>query len=61
MSWDQLIAIKERMKQEAREERTRPIVACPHCGEPLDEARGVLHCPWGHFQTTRKTGRSLAG
>ena len=57
MSWQQLVAIKDEMRQTAREESERPIVACPYCGEPLEEARGVLHCPSGDYQTTRKTGR----
>jgi hypothetical protein len=26
-----------------------PLLACPKCGEPLDMARGLAHCPMGHF------------
>lgn len=27
-------------------EQARGLIACPRCGEPLDRARGVLHCPF---------------
>jgi hypothetical protein len=32
-------------------ERSRLLVDCPLCGEPLDKnARGELNCSYGHYQ-----------
>lgn len=45
-SWETLLSISREARQLVDEERRRPLVACPLCGEPLESARGVLHCPF---------------
>lgn len=44
-SWETLLSIS-RENAEYRREELKPPVACPLCGEPLESARGVLHCPF---------------
>ena len=51
MSWEQLIDIYREAAELAERERNEPPVACPNCGEPLEEARGVRHCRFDGFQT----------
>lgn len=43
MAWATLIAIKREAEALARAEDVPPV-ACPRCGEPLELARGALHC-----------------
>ena len=52
MSWQQLIAIKHEAREIVRENRERPIVECPMCGEVLQVKGNVFDCPWGHFRQT---------
>lgn len=45
MSWEQILAIGREAAQEAAQERARPPIACPECGEPLTSGPdGVLFC-----------------
>jgi len=45
VSWSQLQSIVAEARDIARDEATRPPVACPDDGEPLREGKGgVLHC-----------------
>lgn len=45
-----LRGIVEEAKQLARDERAKPLIDCPVCGEPLDKnERGAVNCPLGHF------------
>ena len=45
-SWYGLLDIFREAAQIAADERSRPPVACPNDGQPLEHARGVLHCPY---------------
>ncbi len=48
--WDYKSIIEEaRTLLEAEPELLK--VACPKCGTPLDFARGIYHCPLGHYQS----------
>lgn len=49
MAWEDLIAITREAQDLARVEDAPPV-ACPNCGEPLESARGVLHCPFDGYQ-----------
>lgn len=42
--WGSLLSVQHEVHAIAREEAGARIVACPDDGEPLEEARGVLHC-----------------
>lgn len=43
--------ILEDARQDERELRQQPEVACPVCGEPLDfNPRGIGNCPAGHYR-----------
>jgi len=53
MSWDQLLNIWKSNEAEQRELAAARPVACPFDGEPLEEARGVLHCPCGDYEYPR--------
>jgi len=49
VAWESFLSIVREAAQTAAEERARPPSACPTDGEPLESARGVLHCPFcGH-------------
>ena len=38
-------------KADAEEDRAKPLVDCPVCGEPLEtNNRGAVNCPLGHFR-----------
>lgn len=50
MAWEQLIDIAREAAEERRAEAAQGPVACPNDGEPLEEHRGVKHCPWGDYQ-----------
>lgn len=50
MSWNELIAIGQEAQAIARDNRERPIVDCPVCGQRLDRLGDVLNCPLGHFR-----------
>jgi hypothetical protein len=43
-SWNGLLAILNDIRQETAQQLAMPPTACPRCGEPLEAARGVLHC-----------------
>jgi hypothetical protein len=43
-SWYGLLSILDEIRQTTAEELAMPPTACPRCGEPLEAARGVLHC-----------------
>lgn len=45
MSRELLYILKE-ARRAAEEDRAQPPTACPNDGEPLERARGVLHCPF---------------
>lgn len=49
MSWEALKAILDEARSEGERQRVEKPVACPHCGEPLQAARGVLHCRFDGF------------
>lgn len=51
-SWDTLRAITREARQLAEAERARTPVACPNDGEPLQKARGVLHCSYDGWMPT---------
>jgi hypothetical protein len=53
VSFDPLLAIFKEQAEEQRQLAAAPPVACPFDGEPLEEARGVLHCPWGDYEYPR--------
>lgn len=55
MSWEQLQQIGREAAEHARDEKTRPPVACPNDGQPLQAGRrgGEVHCPWGDYQWPR--------
>ena len=53
MAWEQLGDIAREAAEERRAEESRPPEACPHDGEPLEELRGVRHCPWGDYEWPR--------
>jgi hypothetical protein len=55
MSWNQLLGILRTAREEAAANEALPPVACPIHGEPLDSARGVLHCPVGHLVSSDGT------
>ncbi len=55
MTWDQLLAIAELNAEELAQARDTPPTGCPICGEPLDEARNVLHCRLGHWEAPAGT------
>lgn len=62
MSWAQLQAIVEEMKQASADEKARPLITCPICSETLDRnSKGEANCPLGHFRTTAKTHGELGG
>lgn len=42
--WYGLLNISRTNRALIEQERSRPRIACPRCGEPLLAARGVLHC-----------------
>lgn len=46
--WDELLGILKSAREERAENDAEPPVACPVHGDPLEAARGVLHCPMGH-------------
>lgn len=46
MSWEQLGEITREAVKLAEAERSQPPQACPNDGEPLEQANGVLHCPF---------------
>ncbi len=50
MSFAELIAIKAEARQMAKEDREKPIVECPLCGELLQIRGEIRDCPWGHFR-----------
>lgn len=52
-SWYGLLDVLREVRQVLAEERAAPLVACPNDGEPLESARGVLHC--------RFCGRTYSG
>lgn len=52
MGWDQLAGILRSAREERLANDALPPTACPVHGEPLDAARGVLHCPVGHIVDT---------
>lgn len=43
-SWRHYAALMLQAAAERLDAETRPLVACPLCGEPLESGRGVLHC-----------------
>jgi len=54
MSWYSLLAIAQEAADIRRESETRPPLACPFDGEPLESgADGELHCPWGDYEYPR--------
>ena len=55
MSWEGLVAIYREAADIRREEKQRPLVECPLCGEPLDFRDGIYNCPLGHFRTRKPT------
>lgn len=47
MSWEQLQAITQEARDEARAERAQRPTACPNDGEPLlTGPNGLLYCPF---------------
>jgi len=43
--WNQLLALGEEYRDSLAEQASRPLVACPDCGEPLETGpHGELHC-----------------
>lgn len=49
--WYGLLAIEQEYRDILAEERSRPPVACPQCGEPLDSGpRGELFCSFDGFR-----------
>lgn len=45
--WYGLLAIEQEYRDSIAEQRSRPLVACPECGDPLETGpRGELHCRW---------------
>ncbi len=58
MAWDQLSAIAALNAAELAQARDTPLTGCPICGEPLDEARSVLHCRLGHWEAPSGTTES---
>lgn len=53
--WDFLLGILRANREEQAAERAIPPVACPIHGEPLEAARGVLHCAVGHLVDADRT------
>jgi hypothetical protein len=43
-SWQGLLDILNDIRAETAQQLMQPPIACPRCGEPLETARGVLHC-----------------
>lgn len=59
MSFAELIAIKEEAKQICAEDRAKPLVDCPICGEVLQEnSKSVVDCPLGHFRQQGRVRRN---
>lgn len=56
MSWAELIGVRDEAVKFAAEDRARPIVECPRCGQVLDKRGDLVNCPMGHF-TQRGTKR----
>ena len=52
MSWEQLITISKEARDMRAEDKAKPIVECPICGELLAVKGDVLNCPWGHYRQT---------
>jgi len=52
----QFLSILKEAKQMAAEDKRQPPVACPICGEPIKQARGIIYCPFCPFKTTGQTG-----
>ncbi len=52
-------SIIEEARELDRAEQDRPEVACPVCGKMLDvnETRGEVNCPLGHYRAAVKGGR----
>lgn len=50
-SWYGLLGILDEIRQNHAEQVAAPPVACPLCGEPLEAARGVLHCRFEGWTT----------
>lgn len=44
--WGGFGAVLAAGRAEAAAIRAHGLQACPLCGEPLEQARGVLHCPF---------------
>jgi hypothetical protein len=57
VSWQQLGDIAREAAAEREAERSRPPVACPRCGEPLEPgppgSSAELHCRFDGFQFPR--------
>lgn len=47
--WAGLASAARAAQRDAEIEAARTLIACPHCGTPLEQARGFLHCPLGDF------------
>lgn len=52
MSNQELIAIRDEARLMAQEDRDRPIIDCPVCGETLDVRGDIRNCPLGHYRQT---------
>jgi hypothetical protein len=52
VSWDELIGILKEARTIRDEDRARPVVDCPVCGNRLDEdSKGVKNCDVGHYRS----------
>lgn len=51
LGWRGLLNAARAAGAEQQAELARAPVACPLCGEKLDQRAGVWHCPLGHWQS----------
>ena len=51
MAWETLRDIERERRELERDERSRPPVACPNDGTPLQEGQGgALSCPFDGYR-----------
>lgn len=53
MAWEELRDVRREAAALKRAEEAQPPQACPNDGEPLEEHRGIWHCPWGDYEWPR--------
>lgn len=51
MAWEQLQSIYRLNAEELLLAEATPMTDCPLCGTTLDAVRGILHCPFGDWQS----------